>query len=79
MYRGFAEAQNPAPGAPATYTVAIDVVPPNGGYVARNPDKVFYEAGEPLAMEARTGASGATTRTRCAPYGAKSAAAQTCT
>jgi hypothetical protein len=52
MYKNFVAAQNPEPVKPVTYTVTVYVNPINGGTVRRNPNKVFYGAGEPLALEA---------------------------
>jgi len=76
MYKTFVSSQRSKPktqATQATYTVTVDVNPPNSGYVSRNPDKTEYDAGEKLSLTATaydgytftswSGASGSTKTT----------------
>jgi len=55
MYKTFVNTQRPVrktPVTPTARTVTVNVNPPNGGHVTRNPDKTEYDDGERLSLTA---------------------------
>jgi len=55
MYKTFVNTQRPArktPVTPTARTVTVNVNPPDGGHVTRNPDKTEYDDGERLSLTA---------------------------